>query len=123
MMDEKNWFLGDIKKCTKMCVHDVGLNGGGYLEYDEEVVSFSSPLFRTSAGKYINLANLYLLEMLAHKVVPKSNWLKMTNVLMTTSPMQEGDFFVDERTLQPYQNNVINYYENPDKTFKKAISQ
>ncbi len=105
LVDNERLFVGDVKKCTKFKNHEVGNFGEmavGYFEQDDETVAYNVILVKTEKGQYIDLENVYLMEALALKLIPQSSWLKMTGILMNLQPMGEGEYFVDETTLQTY---------------------
>ncbi len=109
MINKDNLYYGDIRKCIEIKDHPVCCLGDsevGYFEYDEETVCYKTLLAKTKNGEFVYLKNLYLMEMMALKIIPTSNWLKMKGVLMNTSPSQVGEYFVAEETLRPY--SVVN---------------
>ncbi len=126
MVDKKRLLVGDIKKCTKMVDHEVNLTNGGYVESDEEIVRYNALLLQVRENVYINLEDAYVAELLSQNVIPQSNLLRLVKMTIYAAPQQQGDYFVDEKTLQTYEEYEMNNcfhdeYEQPEETKRFSL--
>ncbi len=106
MVDKKDLVVGDIKKCTKMVEHWVNSGSGGYWEMEDEHVCYNAVLLKTSSGNYIELNSVYMAELLTQKVIPQVNWMRMVGITLSPTPQNQGDYFVDETTIRPYETFI-----------------
>lgn len=99
-MLKENFYIGDIKKCTKLEVDLIEKNG--HVEYDAVPIAFDVVLYKTKTGNYIDIENFYVLELLMLVFTPNSKISQKLGVALKTRPMIENDYFVEELTLRPY---------------------
>lgn len=115
-MEEERYFIGNIKKCTKLEAHKTfemvteGITDSfGYMEIEDELYKENAILLKTKEG-YIDLDNLTTLYNI------KKNRNKK-NILMPTYPIYIGCLFIDEKSLKPYESDI----KKSTKAIKKVI--
>lgn len=115
-MEEERYFIGNIKKCTKLKTHKTfemvteGITDSfGYIEIEDELYKENAILLKTKEG-YIDLDNLTTLYNI------KKNRNKK-NILMPTYPIYIGCLFIDEKSLKPYKSDI----KKSTKAIKKVM--
>ncbi len=116
-MLKDNFYIGDIKKCTRLRDHLVGTNG--YVEYEDETIVYSSVLYKTKSGNYLGVDNYYASEAF----MPNSIITKKAGIILKIKPTIEGEYFVDESTVRAYlkQFDEMGNKISPMKQLKKMF--
>lgn len=116
-MEEERYFIGNIKKCTKLGAHKTfemvteGITDSfGYIEIEDELYKENAILLKTKEG-YIDLDNLTTLYNI------KKNRNKK-NILMPTYPIYIGCLFIDEKSLKPYKSDIKKSTKAIEKVMK-----
>lgn len=118
-MKSENFFVGDIKQCTKhenhtmfsseIFVGDVCIGGDefGYIEMEDKPYKKDAILLKVCEGGYVDIEELNsaLDYLKVYRSITKDGFY-LGNLIMSTSAHREGCLFVDNETLKPY-------FENP----------
>ena len=105
MINKKNVYIGDIKKCTNLEATKLNITDNTvqkHNDFEGQLVDANALLYKTTSGRYFDLNNLYLLELIAANLKMDSIWLKKHGIVLTTEPEKIGDYYLELNSLKKY---------------------